>query len=198
MWLEKLRRRFGFSGKKSSARGKSRTARNQTSTNLQIENLEDRTVPAVFKVTSLLDNTSPVITTGHTGTMANPYLAPSLRSAISAANASPGGNIIDLAVAGTYSIALTGGSQGNNASGEFDILPSGGNLTITNTSGGAAVVNGNNLNRVFDINPNPNPATAPFTVLMHDFSIENGDANGTSSSMKSGGGIQDCGNASLT
>ena len=192
MWIEQLRRRLSRSSQKSAARGYSRSAK------LQFENLEARTVPAVFKVTSLLDNTNPVITAGHTGTPANPYLAPSLRSAISAANATKGGNTIELAVPGDYKIAIPGANEDNNATGDFDILASGGNLTITNTSGGVAIVDGNHLDRVFDINPNPNPATAPFTVTLEGFTIQNGYVNSSVAPAGSGGGIRDSGNASLT
>ncbi|HEV3439800.1 MAG TPA: choice-of-anchor Q domain-containing protein [Gemmata sp.] len=167
-------------------------------TRLQIENLEERTVPAVYKVISLADNNSPVITSGHTGTAANPYIAPSLRAAITAANASAGADTIELAVAGTYKITLAGADEGNNASGSFDILASGGNLSIVNTSGGVVAVDGNHLDRVFDINPNPNPTTAPFTVTMQGFTIQNGYVNSTNNPSGSGGGIRDSGNASLT
>ncbi len=76
-----------------------------------------------------------------------------MRSAIETANATPGGNTINLTVPGTYKITIPGAGEDNNATGDFDILPSGGNLTIVNTSGGAVIVNGNHLDRVFDINP---------------------------------------------
>ena len=61
---------------------------------LNLEDLEDRLAPAVFNVNSLLDvlNPGPGIVT--------------LRSAIVAANATPGGNTINLTVPGTYSITL--------------------------------------------------------------------------------------------
>jgi hypothetical protein len=52
-----------------------------------LESLEDRTTPSVYQVTGLADNLNPVVTTGHAGTAADPYLAPSLRSAVLAANA---------------------------------------------------------------------------------------------------------------
>ena len=47
----------------------------------------------------------------------------------------------------------------DNAAGEFAILPTGGNLTIVNTSGGTVTVDGNGQDRVFDINPDFDPAT---------------------------------------
>ncbi|HLJ95841.1 MAG TPA: CHRD domain-containing protein, partial [Gemmataceae bacterium] len=47
--------------------------------------------------------------------------------------------------------------EDSNATGDFDILgkAGGGNLTIQNTSNGKVVVDGNHLDRVFDINPTP-------------------------------------------
>jgi hypothetical protein len=104
--------------------------------------MEDRLAPAVFNVNStadILDPAAGIVT---------------LRSAIEAANATPGGNTINLTVPGVYSITLPGTpGEVDNAAGEFAISSAGGNLTIQNTSGGAVTVNGNHLARVFDINP---------------------------------------------
>ena len=109
---------------------------------LQLNELENRLVPATFTV----NNTSDILNPS-TGVV-------TLRSAIEAANASPGGNTIDLSVAGTYKLTLAGtASEDNNAAGELVISSAGGDLTIANTSGGAVTVNGNRLARVFDINP---------------------------------------------
>ncbi len=109
---------------------------------LQLNALEDRLAPAVFNVNStadILDPAAGVVT---------------LRSAIEAANATPGGNTINLTVAGNYMITLPGTpGEVDNAAGEFAISSAGGNLTIQNTSGGAVTVDGNHLARVFDINP---------------------------------------------
>ncbi len=108
----------------------------------RLEFLEDRLAPAVFNVNSLADILNPA-----SGVV-------TLRSAIEAANATPGGNTINLTVPGTYSITLPGTpGEVDNAAGEFAISAAGGNLTIQNTSGGAVTVNGNHLSRVFDINP---------------------------------------------
>jgi hypothetical protein len=132
-------------------------------------------------------------------------LAPSpgvvtLRSAIQSANATPGGNTINLAVAGIYEIALPGANTGTNSSGAFAILPGGGDLTIANTSGATVVVDGQQLDRVFDINPTFNPASpsSPFTVTMRDFTITNGLAQPGDGAPGSGGGIRAQGNVSLT
>src|SRR6516165_4361041 len=83
-----------------------------------------RVVPATITVNSLADLLNPP--TGIT----------TLRSAIQAANANPGDDTINLGVEGTYKITLPGAGEDANATGDFDILAAGGNLTIVNTSGG--------------------------------------------------------------
>jgi hypothetical protein len=112
-----------------------------------------------------------------------------LRSAIQSANAISGGNTINLTVAGVYKITLPGANTGTNASGAFVILPGGGNLTIVNTSGGVVVIDGNKLDRVFDINPSASSSPA-FTVTMHGFTITNGLAQPGDTAPGSGGGIR--------
>jgi hypothetical protein len=109
---------------------------------LRIDVLEDRVVPATFNVNSLSDILSPTA-----GTV-------TLRSAIAAANATPGVNTINLTIPGDYKITLPGTpGEVDNAAGEFAILGSGGNLAINNTSNGTVTVDGANLSRVFDVNP---------------------------------------------
>jgi CSLREA domain-containing protein len=149
-----------------------------------LELLEERCAPAVFNVNSLADILSP-----STGTV-------TLRSAIQAANATPGGNTINLTIAGTYQITLAGTvGETDNAAGEFAILPAGGNLTVQNTSGSTVIVDGGELNnRVFDINPAD--VAVNIIVTMRGFTIRNGLA--TNSSAAAGGGIRDQGNANLT
>ncbi len=123
-----------------------------------------------------------------------------LRSAIQAANNNPGTDIINLTVAGTYQITIPGANTGTNNSGAFVILPpnaAGDSLTIRNTSGGAVTVDGNRLDRVFDINPAP-AATPSFSVTLQGFTITNGLATPGDAAPGSGGGIRDQGNVSLT
>src|SRR5579871_5215482 len=79
---------------------------------LELEHLEDRLAPAVFNVNSLADvlNPGPGVVT--------------LRSAIAAANNTPGGNTINLTVPGTYRITLLSQSpSATNPSNDFDIVP---------------------------------------------------------------------------
>ncbi len=161
-------------------------------TRLLLESMEDRLVPSTFNVNSTADILNPM-----TGVV-------TLRSAIQAANATPGGNTINLTVPGTYQITLPGTpGETDNAAGEFAILPGGGDLNIVNTSGGSVVVDANHLSRVFDINPNFNPNNPPprFTVTLQGFTIQNGlavDQANPDGPNASGGGIRDQGNASLT
>jgi predicted outer membrane repeat protein len=160
---------------------------------LGVELLEDRLVPATFNVNSLADVLNPaagVVT---------------LRSALQAANAGgDASNTINLTLPGTYAITLAGKpGETDNAAGEFAILPTAGNLTVQNTSGGTVVVDGNHLARVFDINANFDPQNPPpkFTVTLQGFTIQNGfvtDAANPDGPNASGGGIRDVGNASLT
>jgi hypothetical protein len=154
-----------------------------------LELLEDRCAPAVFNVNSLADILMP------------PAGTVTLRSAIEAANSTPGGNTINLTLAGTYQITLAGtAGETDNAAGEFAILPAGGNLTIQNTSGGSVIVDGGRLNnRDFDINPAN--TIAGITVTMAGFTIQDGIATSAANPdgpAASGGGIRDLGNANLT
>jgi len=120
-----------------------------------------------------------------------------LRSAIQAANSISGGSTINLTVPGVYKISLPGANTGFNATGAFVILPNGGDLTIVNTSGGLVVVDGNKLDRVFDINPAASTSPA-FTVTMRGFTITNGLAQPGDSAPGSGGAIRAKSVASVT
>jgi len=167
---------------------------------LSVEQLEDRAVPATFTVNTLADLSIAGGVNPVTGAILHDGNTVTLRSAIDAANMTPGGNTIKLMVPGTYNISLPGANTGTDATGAFAILPTGGNLSILNASGGAVTVNGNHLDRVFDINPTFNPAspTPAFTVTLTGFTITGGTADPGDGPAGSGGGIRDQGNASLT
>ena len=156
---------------------------------LSLETLEDRLVPAVFNVNSLADLLTP------------PAGAVTLRSAIQAANASPGDDTINLTLPGTYQITLSGSGEDMNATGDFDILAGGGNLTIVNTSNGTAIVDGASRDRLFDINPTFDPnnpgATAAFKVTLQGLTLQHGVAAPFGDGTMGGGAIRDTGNASL-
>jgi hypothetical protein len=171
---------------------------------LAVEQLEDRCVPSVFKVTGLGDGLFPVTKTGP-----DTFSAPTLRSAIEAANQTPGSNTIELTVAGTYKITIPPASPDdtaateNNATGDFDIVPNASSpahstLTIINTSGGSVAVSGNGIDRVFDINPLDATPPKDFTVVMDGFTIKDGVASPGDGAAGSGGGIFDQGNIDLT
>jgi parallel beta-helix repeat protein len=156
-----------------------------------VENLEDRLAPTVFNVNSLADILKPAA-----GTV-------TLRSAIGAANATPGSNTINLTVPGTYKITLAGSGDENNATGDFDIIPNpsspaGSTLTIRNTSGQAVTVDGNHLDRVFDINPADATAPSNFTVLFQGFTITGGVTPKDDFNLGGGGGIEAQGNVNVT
>src|SRR6185437_2244702 len=155
----------------------------------QLEYLEDRLVPAVINVTTLADGAGP-------GT---------LRSAIAQANTNDANgdtnNTINLTVAGTYNVGQLGAlSIFANATANQTGL----NLTIQNTSGGNVAISGNNLARVFDINPNniiPGNNTVLGAVTINNVTIENGLASDPANAdgpNASGGGIRDQGPVDLT
>ncbi len=172
-----------------------------------VECLEDRCVPAVFNVNSLAD-LSIVGGVNADGTIKGQGNTITLRSAIQAANANSGagGNVINLTLAGTYKITQVGtAGETDNLAGEFSIFPTAanGNLTIANTSGGAVTVDGNHLNRVFDINASNAPSPPKVTVTMSGFTITGGDAldpnpANADAPGSAGGGIRDQNNVSLT
>src|SRR5262245_61925746 len=74
----------------------------------RLECLEDRSVPAIFTVTTALDVVDP----------ADGRL--SLREAVTLANAHPGGDTIALP-AGVFKIARDGPDENENATGDFDV-----------------------------------------------------------------------------
>jgi hypothetical protein len=175
---------------------------------LSLELLEDRLAPAVYNVNTLADlSISPGVDPA-TGKILGTNTV-TLRSAIEAANATPGSNTINLTVAGTYKITIPPASPDdtpateNNATGDFDIIPNaasapGSSLTIVNASGGSVAVSGNQLDRVFDINPNDATPPSGFTVILKGFTIENGIVAPGDGLTGSGGGIRDQGNVNLT
>ncbi len=170
---------------------------------LYLEALEDRCVPAVFNVNTLADlSISPGVDTS-TGQINGTHFV-TLRSAIEAANATPGNNTINLTLPGTYKITIPPGStDDNNATGDFDIIPNASSpadssLTIRAHSDGQVAVSGNGLDRVFDINPNNVTSPTGFTVVLKGFTIEDGIASPGDGAAGSGGGIRDQGNVNLT
>jgi hypothetical protein len=153
---------------------------------LCLEYLEDRRVPAVIDVTSLADTNGP-------GTLAAAFQQANTNGQTS--------NTIDITVAGTYHIGQVGALQAfaNAANGQ-----SGLSLTVQNTSGGTVAISGDNLTRIFDINPNDiNGGATPNglilgAVTINGVTIENGLAQPGDLAPGSGGGIRDQGSVDLT
>src|SRR5262249_3389564 len=116
-------------------------------TKLLLEGLEDRRVPATFSpMASAADGT-----------------ANSLRAAIIAANTNGQDNTINLQ-AGTYLLTLpnTTGQENAAATGDLDLTSGGHTITIQGAGTAATVIDGNNLDRVFQVMGN---VTAVFRNL---------------------------------
>jgi predicted outer membrane repeat protein len=132
---------------------------------LRLEYLEDRSVPAVFSVNSPLDQ----VIAGD-GKL-------SLREAINAANAAPGADTIVLP-AGVFKITTPGPAENNNATGDFDITDA---VTIQGAGAGITIVDGQQLDRVFDVIGN---GPSSIKAVMQGMTVRGGNAAG------SGGGVQ--------
>jgi hypothetical protein len=137
---------------------------------------------AVIEVTSTADNNDPVITAGHAGTAADPFLAPSLRSAINFANGSTGDDTIN------FDPALTSGGPATItlASALPDILS---NITINGPGANLMTVSGNHASRVFNISSG--------TVKLDSLTIANGKVSGDPG-INFGGGIANSGTLTLS
>jgi len=106
-----------------------------------------------------------------------------LREAVIAANRTPGGDVIELP---SGFIQLTLGPAGDDQAmtGDLDIL---GDLTIRGQGVTETIIDGNVLDRVFDIDPVFETGGANFTVNFQDFTLINGRVDGA------GGGIRSAG-----
>jgi CSLREA domain-containing protein len=71
----------------------------------------------------------------------------SLREAIAAANAAAGADTVTVP-AGTYTLSIAGAGEDANATGDLDITD---DLTITGAGATTTVIDGNGLDRVFDV-----------------------------------------------
>ena len=106
--------------------------RQPAASRLTFETLENRCMLTTFTVLNLADSG-----------------ADSLRSAILAAEANPGPDVIDFAPAAQGTIALT--------SGQLDITDS---LTVNGPGANALTVSGNDVSRVFGLAGNPTVSSA--------------------------------------
>ena len=106
-----------------------------TRTRFRLERLEDRATPATFTVNTTLD--SMIAGDGQL----------SLREAISKANDRSGADVIVIPD-GVYKIALGGQGDDNNFVGDFDVRDT---VTIRGAGAGKTLVDGQQLDRVFDV-----------------------------------------------
>ncbi len=141
-WGSVMRREQARETNRSHAKARSRRVFRKTLWQPTLESLEIRQVPTTFAVNTTADTVAVNLQTGKdaAGNI-------SLRSAIMAANTQPGADTI-LLPAGTFGIQLTGTPEDGGLRGDFDIK---GDLTIEGEDPLDTVVNGNNLDRVFEV-----------------------------------------------
>ena len=109
----------------------------------------------------------------------------SLREAIRAANldmaidACPAGNGADMIVlpAGTYGLSIAGEGENDTLTGDLDITA---DLSITGQGSDRAVIDGNSIDRVFQI-------IGPINVVLSHLTIQNGYSTGAD--LNGGGGV---------
>ncbi len=111
------------------------------------DDLEDRVVPAIYNVIDTVDDATATVTM----IGADEFNVGSLRRAIIEANASTGVDDVINLQAGTYLLDLTGTNEDAAATGDLDIAPDGGNLTINGVSAATTFVDGNLTDRVFHV-----------------------------------------------
>ncbi len=122
--------------------GKRENTRRAMGLRPRLEGLEDRLAPATFRVSTVLDTVAVNLRTGKD---ASGHI--SLRSAIMAANARPNGDTIILPK-GTYTLTIPGANEDQDATGDLDIINK---LTIKGAGAASTIIDGNNLDRVFEI-----------------------------------------------
>src|SRR5262249_34393160 len=107
-----------------------------------LQRLEDRVVLSTFRVNTTLDTVAVDLNKGKDATG---HI--SLRSAIHAADARGGSHTIVLP-SGTFTLTIAGAGEDAAATGDLDITR---NLTIQGKGSGSTVIDGNNLDRVFQV-----------------------------------------------
>jgi hypothetical protein len=152
---------------------RSRRLRNSRGVNgkrvLHLETLENRRVMAtLYPDASIAD--------GETG---------SLRDIIQQANLNDEDDVIMLS-ADTYSISLAGTDDDDNLLGDFDLFDAGSSISFVGANIGETIIDGNGLDRVFDI-------TSAVTVSMEALTITGGSTTGSDD----GGAIQSLGALNL-
>jgi len=124
---------------------------------------------AVYRVTQTTDSNFP---------NPDPNIL-SLRNALSTANQHLGADQI-VVPAGTYTLTLSGSGDNQNLTGDLDILDS---VTITGSGPDKTIIDGNALDRVFDI-----PISSEsISVVMNNLTIQNGKLTATNAYLGGGG-----------
>src|SRR4051812_48715444 len=95
----------------------------------------------------------------------------SLREAICAANNTAGDDIVTFGVNGTFTLTRAGVNEDANATGDLDVLS---NITITGNGTGNTIIDGNNTDRVLDIDPLQN---CNCTDSVSGVTVRNGHVN---------------------
>lgn len=114
----------------------------------------------------------------------------SLRSALNSANSNPGPDKIILP-AGIYTLNITGSGDDTNSAGDLDIRDS---VTITGVGPDQTIIDGNAIDRVFDILFSFKPEG--ISVVLNNLTIQNGSVTPTVS-LPGGAGIQNRENLTL-
>src|SRR3954452_13243768 len=112
----------------------------------------------------------------------------SLREAVNAANADAGGDCVagsgsdTIALpAGTFKLTIAGASEDANATGDLDLAST---ITIAGAGAGATIVDGNHVDRVFDV-------AGAKTVVLQGLTITGGRTpDGGNGGVRRGGGGQ--------
>jgi len=142
----------------------------------EVEAQHIKSVTATFTVNSTIDAVDNNPGDGVCSTSTNVC---TLRAAIQETNALAGDDTITLPI-GTYTLTIAGENEEGAATGDLDID---GNLIINGSNANDTIVDGNSLDRVFDIRNSHN-------VVFANVTIQNGRANDTSFYHFGGGAIR--------
>ena len=107
-----------------------------------LECLEERVQLSTFRVNTTLDTVAVNLKNGKDSTG---HI--SLRSAIMAADTHKGSNTI-VVPAGTFTLTIPGANEDAGATGDLDVK---GKVTIKGAGSNKTIVNGNSLDRVFEV-----------------------------------------------
>ena len=146
--------------------------RESTRTRPTLEALEQRLQLSTFRVNTTLDTVAVNL---HNGKDSSGHI--SLRSAIMAADAHGGSNKI-IVPAGTFTLTIPGANEDASATGDLDVK---GKITIKGASSTGTIVNGNQLDRVFQV--------LSGTVSISKLTIEDGRAAQGAGILNSGGRV---------